>query len=64
MISKPIQIPIKDDIRGRTISYSHIPASFSISSNIPNHTMPIFVIHISQHHLVYLVLYLIIPTEV
>ena len=34
-------LPIKDTINGCTISSKHVPASFSVCSNIPNHTTPI-----------------------
>ena len=36
-----LQVPTKDEIHGRSICFEHIPASFSICSNIPNHTKPI-----------------------
>ena len=36
-----LQLPIEDTINGRTISSKHVPASFSVCSNIPKHTTPI-----------------------
>lgn len=36
-----IQVPIKGEIHGRSVCYEHVPASFSICSNIPQHTKPI-----------------------
>ena len=39
-----IQVKSEEKIKGRDIKSTHIPASFSLCSNIPNHTEPIHVV--------------------
>ena len=36
-----LQVPIKEELQGRTLHFKHVPATVSICSNIPGHTQPL-----------------------
>ena len=41
-----LQVPIDETLQGRTLHFKHVPATVSISSNVPGHTQPL---HIRSH---------------
>ena len=41
-----LQVPIDEELQGRTLHFKHVPATVSICSNIPGRTDPV---HIRSH---------------
>ena len=36
-----LQVPIEEELQGRTLHFKHVPATVSICSNVPGHTQPL-----------------------
>ena len=41
-----LQVPIEEELQGRTLHFKHVPATVSICSNVPGHTDPV---HVRSH---------------
>ena len=39
--SEALQVPIEEELQGRTLHFKHVPATVSICSNVPGHTDPL-----------------------
>ena len=45
-VFEALQVPIEEELQGRTLLFKHVPATVSICSNVPGHTDPV---HIRSH---------------